>query len=610
MLAKKRKKNAVQREATLGHTKRNAPRPIPNGNPLPIARLVSSHSAKINYVVDLVVNSDPDDFFLIFCDQSEPRRNIDNALQLLGVKGLFSDQHGKFKALTAKDFEAFQHTTEYKLLSMPTRSNARGLHLTRANKVIFMAPLWDAREEAQGVRLFAACRLDLIRDADGKGLPPGPTAGCDSMDLVHGGDGRRDGVRPSHRSAKAGVTGQCGCHKYVAPFLLIGLILRSASLVKTDLDDAFFVEHLKKAEYVKSGVADIPKDQLFAGAKRWKKTESTWLITQSIERWERYPPSQGRNATAHPGAGPSSVRRVEGDQEKQNGNEQDCEEAQEMQLDETEPVRRVRFATPTPTPPAPTPPPEVPTLNRSTSRDSSLSALDPSPSPPRSPSLSLHTTTPEPEIEVAVLPPTPAPRVQPPAEQSAPSRPTIANAVVPEQTPAENTEEDKPDIAAALTPELQPPTRVAVSQPPPYSSAPCVPKPEEAAPALPVSFRQTRSSTRVPSTLAMEEPDVKPTIISSLQVRRADPDFIIPETPEPSPLPEVQPEASAAQAEDSDLSELSDIESEEAALRQAGPSRPKRKRKRAVQPQPGLDHSQVDVHAEIRELKRIKREQA
>jgi hypothetical protein len=127
---------------------------LPGGTGLPWARLASSHSAKVNFVVDLVVNSAEDDAFLIFCDQTEPRRYVDNALQLLGVKGLFSDTHGKYKALKAEHFAKFQDPANgYKVLSMPSRSNSRGLHLTRANKVIFLNPLWDPREETQAVCL-------------------------------------------------------------------------------------------------------------------------------------------------------------------------------------------------------------------------------------------------------------------------------------------------------------------------------------------------------------------------------------------------------------------------------------------------------------------------
>lgn len=174
---KQRKKTAPKQKQSK-NTKRQPPKKIhplrrlPPDSSLHGSQILASTSGKVNFVVEQIVGSAEDDFFIIFSEQVLALYNVATALRcamklfllgkadVLGVAWLTRCAN-RFRGVScaynyeAKAAERSAYIQEFKepggpkVLLITPREGGRGLHLTRANRIMFLSPTWQKDDEAQ-----------------------------------------------------------------------------------------------------------------------------------------------------------------------------------------------------------------------------------------------------------------------------------------------------------------------------------------------------------------------------------------------------------------------------------------------------------------------------
>ncbi|KAL7422461.1 hypothetical protein Q5752_003109 [Cryptotrichosporon argae] len=117
--------------------------------PLPATLQTRSESAKINHVVRAVLTADAADKFVVF-GTLEEIAHLTEALDLAGVRSSYVGASVSVAARRAA-LAAFA-APRTRVCMLELKFAARGLTLTRANRMLFLAPVWSADVEAQAVK--------------------------------------------------------------------------------------------------------------------------------------------------------------------------------------------------------------------------------------------------------------------------------------------------------------------------------------------------------------------------------------------------------------------------------------------------------------------------
>lgn len=118
-------------------------------HPLPSTLRLTSRSAKTNRLISIILSSAPDDKFVIFGDNLE-LGHVTESLDLFDIKSCFAG--GTVSANTRfKVLEQFKSPAT-KVCLLDLKIGARGLNLVTANRMIFLAPVWNLDVQAQAVK--------------------------------------------------------------------------------------------------------------------------------------------------------------------------------------------------------------------------------------------------------------------------------------------------------------------------------------------------------------------------------------------------------------------------------------------------------------------------
>jgi hypothetical protein len=114
----------------------------PSLRELETLQILNTASGKINYIVNRI-KSEPDSHFLIFCDLPLISFQLENLFPLFDIKALI--------ALKGEEdvVQRFQNDGSFQVLLMTPASGSKGLHITRANRILFVSPLWRPIDEYQ-----------------------------------------------------------------------------------------------------------------------------------------------------------------------------------------------------------------------------------------------------------------------------------------------------------------------------------------------------------------------------------------------------------------------------------------------------------------------------
>ncbi|WWD19169.1 hypothetical protein CI109_103627 [Kwoniella shandongensis] len=117
--------------------------------PLPALIHTKSRSAKVNYVLRSIQESDKEDKFVIFGDTYE-LGHLTEGLDMVDITSTFVG-HSINGAQRIKALERF-NKPEVKVILLDLTIAARGLNLVIANRMIFLAPVWNLDVQAQAIK--------------------------------------------------------------------------------------------------------------------------------------------------------------------------------------------------------------------------------------------------------------------------------------------------------------------------------------------------------------------------------------------------------------------------------------------------------------------------
>lgn len=103
-------------------------------------------SAKLNFIVDEVQSSHPEDAFIVF---SESKLTLACVAQAMEICNISCVHNGDGKKPSPAQLRGFKASGGSKVLLLEPKHGGRGLHLTRANRIIFASPCWNKDDEAQ-----------------------------------------------------------------------------------------------------------------------------------------------------------------------------------------------------------------------------------------------------------------------------------------------------------------------------------------------------------------------------------------------------------------------------------------------------------------------------
>ncbi|KIR27533.1 DNA supercoiling protein [Cryptococcus deuterogattii LA55] len=132
---------------------KQVPEPIRQGpRPLPLTIITKSGSAKVNFILQAILDAPKDDRFVIFGNNYE-LGHLTEALDLLDIASTFVGHtlHAQNRRLALDYFEA----PGVRVCLMDLKLAARGLHvwnLVSANRVIFLGPVWSLDVQAQAIK--------------------------------------------------------------------------------------------------------------------------------------------------------------------------------------------------------------------------------------------------------------------------------------------------------------------------------------------------------------------------------------------------------------------------------------------------------------------------
>ncbi|OXG48040.1 DNA supercoiling protein [Cryptococcus neoformans] len=156
-LMKKRTAREGEIDDRLNEARTNAigigkelPKQIDEGSrPLPLTIVTKTRSAKVNFILQAILDAPKNDKFVIFGNNYE-LGHLTEALDLLDIASTFVGHtlHVENRRLALDYFEM----PGVRVCLMDLKLAARGLNLVSANRVIFLGPVWSLDVQAQAIK--------------------------------------------------------------------------------------------------------------------------------------------------------------------------------------------------------------------------------------------------------------------------------------------------------------------------------------------------------------------------------------------------------------------------------------------------------------------------